>query len=409
MPRVLAALLALSLAHASGAGELAPLERVELVVTSISGCPGIAFPRASRELLIDGDRAVDRNARFWELDRPSAFERGHASRRYRIGKGVLAVDSELSPELDLETVRMRIVEPIASEYLATYLPGTRLPCERTARYTVRRREGVRADPKALARFDAALLEATELLYDGRFSEADIRLREAMSLRPEDPAPYWMMARLLYLALEGRASELSPAERIAGYEAAEAWADQAVDRAPGRSEGYLWQAIAHGRIATSAGSLRLALRGWTGGRGPSWLEATLRKAVSLPEDFRFFGFSTRGDALHALAQFYRLAPTGWYMSLVGTRGDLDRAIELSRESVALQPTRIEYRKELAVELFCRGGESDVAEAIAELETAGSIPGITRIDRIDQEHARKFLRRPPEGICYYSRDAFQESAS
>ena len=23
--------------------------------------------------------------------------------------------------------------------------------------------------------------------------------------------------------------------------------------------------------------------------------------------------------------------------------------------------------------------------------------------------EFLRRPPEGICYYSRDAFQESAS
>ena len=35
--------------------------------------------------------------------------------------------------------------------------------------------------------------------------------------------------------------------------------------------------------------------------------------------------------------------------------------------------------------------------------------TRIDRIDQQHAREFLRRPPEGICYYSRDAFQESAS
>jgi tetratricopeptide (TPR) repeat protein len=386
-----------------------PVQRVELVADSADGCPGIPFPRARRELVLNGEAAVDTAARFWELDRPAAYAQGHASRRYRIGEGVLVVDADLSPGLDLEVVRISVAEPISSEFLATYLPGTRLPCERITRYTTRRRESARADLAALARFDAALQEATELLYDADFAEGEMRLREAIGLRPDDSAPYWMMARLRYLALEGRAATLARSERIAGYEEAERWADEAVARAPGRAEGYLWQAIAHGRIATSAGSVNLAVRGWLGGRGPRWLEETMRKAVSLPEDFRFFGFSTRADALHALAQFYRLAPTDWYMRLVGTRGNLDRAIELSREAVALQPVRIEYRKELAVELLCRNTDGDAGEARTQLEALNAIPAITPLDRIDQRHAGELVDAPAAKVCGYSRDWFQEAVT
>jgi hypothetical protein len=404
--RALAALFLLPLAPVARASGEVPVERVQLVATSIEGCAGLVFPHAPRELYIDGNQAVDASARFWELDRPAAYVHGRATRRYRIGQGVLEVDAELSPDLDREVVRLSVAEPIAPEYLATYLPGTSLPCERTTTYTAERRPATRADLAALARFDAALHEATERLYDSAFAESETRLREAMGLRPADPAPYWMMARLRYLALEGRASALSRAERIAGYEEAESWADGAVARAPGRAEGYLWQAIAHGRIATSAGSVSLAVRGWVGGRGPSWLEQTMRKAVSLPEDFRFFGFSTRGDALHALAQFYRLAPTGWYMRFVGTSGDLDRAIELSREAVGLQPVRIEYRKELAVELLCRGADGDSAEARAQLSQLAALPAITAIDRIDRAHALAILHEPSSSVCHYSRDAFRE---
>jgi hypothetical protein len=408
-PRALAALVVLTLAPVARASGDVPVERVDLVATSIEGCRGVAFPRAPRELYIEGDRAVDASARFWELDRPAAYARGRATRRYRVGEGVLEVDAELSPELDREVVRLAVAEPIAPEYLATYLPGTSLPCERTTHYDAAPRPATRADLESLARFDAALQEATELLYDAEFAQGEARLREAMALRPADPAPYWMMARLRYLALEGRASALSRSERIAGYEDAELWADGAVARAPGRAEGYLWQAIAHGRIATSAGSVSLAVRGWVGGRGPSWLEQTMRKAVSLPEDFRFFGFSTRGDALHALAQFYRLAPSGWYMRFVGTSGNLERAIELSRESVALQPVRIEYRVELAVELLCRGADGDAAEARAQIESLSAIPAITPIDHIDQAHASALLREPVPNVCSYSRDAFEAAGA
>jgi hypothetical protein len=398
------ALACLALASPARAGSEVLVERVELVADSIAGCAGVPFPRAQRELRVAGELAVDASARFWQLDRPTAYANGHASRRYRIDDGVLEVDAELSPALDREIVRMRVVEPISPEFLAIYLPGTPLPCERVTHYTARRRGASRADLAALARFDVALQEATELLYDAHFDPAEARLREAMALRPDDPAPYWMMARLRYLSLEGGAASLSRSDRIAGYEEAERWADEAVARAPGRAEGYLWQAIAHGRIATSAGAVNLALRGWLGGRGPRWLEETMRKAVSLPEDFRFFGFSTRADALHALAQFYRLAPTGWYMQLVGTRGNLDRAIELSRESVALQPVRIEYRKELAVELLCRAAPGDAAEAQGQLEALQAIPAITPLDRIDQAHAEALPATPTADVCTYSRDWF-----
>ncbi|MGH7291876.1 MAG: hypothetical protein ACREJT_11740, partial [Myxococcota bacterium] len=367
------------------------------------------FPRAPRELVVSGDDAVDVAARFWVLDRPSTYAHGRASRRYRIDEGTLAVDAELSPGLDREVLRVSVAEPIAPAYLATYLPGTRLPCERITRYSAHRGEPARADLAALARFDAALQESTELLYDAHFADGEARLREAIALRPDDPAPHWMMARLRYLALEGSVASLSRRDRIAGYEEAAHWADEAVARAPGRAEGYLWQAIAHGRIATSAGSLDLAVRGWLGGRGPSWLEATMRKAVSLPEDFRFFGFSTRADALHALAQFYRLAPTGWYMALVGTRGNIDRSIELSREAVALQPVRIEYRKELAVELLCRAGSGDADEARTQVAALKAIPAITPLDTIDQAHADALLAAPQSRVCSYSRDWFQESAT
>jgi len=182
----------------------------------------------------------------------------------------------------------------------------------------------------------------------------------------------------------------------------------VQHPPDRAEGYLWQGIARGRIATTLGNLRMALDGALGERGPRWLEQTFQRAVTRPEEFRFFGFSTRADALHALAQYYRLAPDGWYMRLLGTRGDIERAIELSREAVAAQPVRIEYRAELAVELLCRNHPGDREAARAELEALLAIPAITPIDRIDHERARALLTEVPDDVCWSSRDGRLEGA-
>ena len=381
---------------------------VRLQALEVEGCPGLPFPRPRRELWVRGGQAVDADARFWTLDRPAAYTDLESFARYRMGSGVVRVESRLSPTLDSETTRIWIEQPVEPGYLAVYLPDLELPCERTTRYRVEP-AGVQAvNLDALARFDTALHEATELLYDQRFEASRQRLRGAMELRPDDPTPHWMMARLVYLELEERAGSLPPDERIRGYQAAAAFAERAIERAPDQPEGYLWQAIAHGRVLTARGTIRTALGGLVGGQGPQWLEQRLQRAVSLPESFHFFGDSTRSDALYALAQFYRLAPDAWYMALVGTRGDIDRSIELLREVGERQPTRLEYQKELAVALLCRGREEDLAEARGVLERALELPVITGIDTIDHGHAEQLLLDPPANVCGYSRDGFVEFA-
>ncbi len=409
--RLLAALMLLLpfSAHAEDGAHTENLARVDLRANSIEGCVGLPEARGERSLRISGDSVVDVDARYWTIDRPVAFKGGKGVASYRVGDGLLRVESTLSADLTEELTSIHVVREIGSEHLAIYLPGVSLPCERRTRYEVKPGEAEDGDLAQLAEFDASLHQAEELVYDQRFAEAEALLRRAMELRPQDPAPYWMMSRLRYLSTEAVADDLPASERVAAYEEAEDWADESVARAPQLAEGYLWQGIARGRIATSLGNVRLAVQGALGGRGPAWLEQTLRKAASKQDEFRFFGSSSRADALYALAQFYRLAPDSWYMTFVGTRGDLDRAIVLLRQAVELQPTRIEYRKELAVALLCRGRVEDVASARSVLQAILRLPTVTPIDRIDHEHARAMLDDGGDNICWYSRDGFQKADS
>ncbi|MFQ5514695.1 MAG: hypothetical protein ACE5FG_09670 [Myxococcota bacterium] len=401
-------LLLAALASRAGAVPREGLRHVALRATAIDGCPGIPYPRGERELFIDGDHVVDARSRFWELDRAREYRRGTAQVRYRVDTGSLLIVSELSEDLRTEKVRISIETPIEASYLRIYLNEVKLPCERHVSYDLRELGTAKADLEVLARFDALLHEATELGYNERYADVMERLRQAITLIPDDPAPYWMMARARYLELEQQAQTLSKEERMRGYEEAERWADAAVGRAPHRAEGYLWQGILRGRMATAQGNIRVALRGMLGGRGPAWLEQTLRKAVSLQEEYRFFGFSTRANALYALAQFYRLAPDAWYMAAVGTRGDIDRAVALARETVEAQPVRIEFHKELAVALLCRARPGDREEAEQHLREVLRLPAITRLDRIDQKHAHLLMRGLPN-VCWYSRDSLQETAA
>jgi hypothetical protein len=379
----LAAALAAALAPAAAAEDVA---RYELRATSIEGCPGLALPRGARELYVSGERAVDAQARFWTFDRPTDYRGGRSERRYRVGDGALRADATLAGDRSEETVRLWIERPIDARYVRAYLPDLALPCERRTRYAVEPLPPAPADLDALARFDALLLEATELQYDARFAEARARLEAASALRPQDPTPLWMLARARYLELE--AADLPAPDALAGYVEAEGWAEAAVERAPDRAEGWLWRGALRGRIATQSGDVRAALA-TLGGRGPLFVEHALQKAVSLPEDYRFFGDSTRADALHALAQYYRLAPDAWYMLALGTRGDLARAVELSAEAVRSQPVRIDYRTEHAAALLCRGGPGDVDAAHAELRAALDLPAITPVDARGHAHARQWL--------------------
>ncbi len=403
---LVAGVLAVTPPAAADEQAAAAAQGYRLEVRSIAGCEGLPFARAARELWIEDAVAVDPHARFWMLDRPAHYDAHTATTRYRVGSGAIRVDARLTRDLTEETVKIWVERPIGPAHLAAYLPRLQLPCERTVRYAVERSPSREIDLDPLIRFDANLHEATELLYDDQFRAAERKLLEARRLRPEQPASYWMMARLRYLELESLADTLSAEDRIHGYEEAERFADEAVARAPNEPEGYLWQAIARGRIVTARGNLRAALSAMVGGRGPGWIEWTLRRAVELPETFHFFGDSTRGDALYALAQFYRLAPDAWYMAALGARGDLSRSIDLLREAVSRQPERLEYRKELAIALLCRGRGDDRQTARRELEALLELPALTPIDLIDRAHAERLLAEVPANVCGYSRDGFVE---
>jgi hypothetical protein len=398
--------LLLALGAAAPLARAQPLERTRLDAETVEGCTGLPYPRAPRELWSAGDEAVDVATAFWVLDRPAHLRAGHALVHYRVGRGTLRIESQLLDGGREERVRIEEERPIEPAFRSVYLRAVELPCERRTRYAVQHLAPAEGDLAQLARFDALLLEAVELQYDSQFAPARERLEQARALRPADPTPCWLMARLVYLDLEQNAERIAAEERARRFAEVERWADLAVERAPGQAEGYLWQGVARGRIATSQGNLRIALAGAVGGRGPAWLEQTLRRAVELPDRFRFFGFSTRGDALYALAQYYRLAPEGWYMRALGTRGDHGRAVELASEAVGMQPARIEYHKELAVALLCRGGPGDAEDARRELAAVLEIPAITPLDRIDQAHARALQADVPPNICAYSRDGFVE---
>ncbi len=167
------ALLIPLLAPVSGAAsELGPVTRLELEALRVEGCAGLEIPSPGRVLLVSGVRSVDPGARFWVLDRARSYTAGRASVRYRVGDGVLRVDSELSPDATTERIRLSVAEPIGPAYRELYLPDLELPCERKVAYRVEGETAERAHLDDLARFDALLHQATELEYDQRFGEVE---------------------------------------------------------------------------------------------------------------------------------------------------------------------------------------------------------------------------------------------
>ena len=165
----------------------------------------------------------------------------------------------------------------------------------------------------------------------------------------------MRARVAYL--EGESLPAGDrAGRLAAFARAERFADEAVELAPEHGEGWLWRGIARGRITTTQAGLRRAFDVLRGERGPAWVAECFERAIALRPEYVHFGFSAAGDARAGAAQLYRLLPDGaWARRVLGVARDLDRAVVLAREALALQPIRIEYAKELGVALLCRADD------------------------------------------------------
>jgi hypothetical protein len=255
---------------------------------------------------------------------------------------------------------------------------------------------------------ALIRRATEQLYDQRFTDAEATLREAQGLAQGSDTLRWMRARVAYL--EGESLPTDDRDgRLAAFARAERFADQAVELAPAHGEGWLWRGIARGRITTTRAGLRRAIDVLRGERGPAWVADCFERAIALHPEYVHFGFSAAGDARAGAAQLYRLLPDGaWARRVLGVARDLDRAIVLAREALALQPTRIEYAKELGVALLCRAQTDDRYRTEAErvLRAAQTLPARTPYELTDRRHVQQqLLASPPASACFYSRDAWE----
>jgi len=404
------AVAACLLAGASAAA--APSLRLERSVER-SSC-GALVADFSHEFVAEGASGwVDLDARSWRVDEPAVYRRAEAGlvseERHRVGDGTLRVRVTLDPEA-ARFMAEGLAEP-AGDFvlaLAQYLPGTVLPCSAEGSLRVTKVPGSGRAPDAAARAHELERRATELLYDQRFGPADAALREAERIEPRSDTVRWMRARVAYL--EGEALPAADrGGRLEAFARAERFADEAVALAPDHGEGWLWRGIARGRITTTQAGLRSALDVLRGERGPAWVASCFERAIALEPDYAHFGFSAAGDARAGAAQLYRMLPSGaWAQPLIGVSRDLDRAVSLAREALAIQPVRLEYAKELGVALLCRaheaGREEDAQEARRVLDAALALPVRTPYERTDRRHVQELLVRPAASACSYGRDAW-----
>jgi tetratricopeptide (TPR) repeat protein len=404
----LACTLGLALAAAAPAG--ASVRWVRHVEATSCGALVADAAHEWAEAAVGGVPAfVDLDARAWRLDEPALHRRDGAAwlseERHRVGDGAVRVRIRLEPEAG------RFTAAVAPEpggdfavALAQYLPGVALPCRAEGRFSRESVAGSGRSPERAAAVHALLRRATELLYDQRFTAAEAALAEAQALAPDSDTVRWMRARVAYL--EGEALPATDRDgRLTAFARAERFADEAVALAPEHGEGWLWRGVARGRITTTQAGLRQAVGVLRGERGPRFVAECFERAIALQPEYVHFGFSAAGDARAGAAQLYRLLPA-WGRPVIGVSRDLDRAVALAREALALQPVRIEYAKELGVALLCRAATrgGDVAEARRVLRAAAALPARTPYERTDQRHVSQLLTASPEAACGYSRDAW-----
>lgn len=406
-----ALLLALLLAAPAAAAPLQVTRRADA-----HGCSGV-FADGGHAFAATDAAWVDLQARAWQLGWPVRYEAAgsdlRAEERFRLGDGAVRVVVVLSPSAG--RFRARLLAEPAGDFavaLRQYLPGVSLPCEVRGSLSTAPRQPTAHEPSADDAVAVYHLEhrATELLYDDAFGAADEALARAQVRAPSSDEVRWMRARAAYLEGESLPAA-DESGRLAAFSRAEYFADQAVALAPEHGEGWLWRAIARGRIVTTQATARTAFDALVGHRGPGWVAKCFERAITLGTTYRHFGYTARGDAMNGAAQLYRMLPKGHIVhALLGVQRDLDRSVKLALAAWHLQPVRLEYAKEAGVSLLCRGVEQgrpeDLRHGRRVLEQALQLPVRTDTERIDHRHVEQLLAGPPDRACGYSRDAWDE---
>jgi len=231
------------------------------------------------------------------------------------------------------------------------------------------------------------------------------LEAYVATHPDDPEALWRLARALYEKGELQAGVVPDAQRLPIYQRVQELSRRAQQLAPTDGQGYLWDGVGMGRVATAKGILSQLFTA-------DDIERLWLRALETPTRYASAsGNSTfPGDVYNALGQFYRLCPDWAAMKwIAGTRGDIEKSVSYNRKLVAAEPTRIEALKELGVSLLCKGYKQDDEAAKAEgrdwLRRASAIPPRFAVERIDHQQIPVILAREAEA-CGYSRDGWED---
>ncbi len=252
------------------------------------------------------------------------------------------------------------------------------------------------------------VEESERLANAGDLEGVLKTLESyVATHPDDAEALWRLSRALYEKGEVLAQSVPDKERMPMYTRAQTLAHHAREIDPENGEGWLWEGVAMGRIATASGIL--SQLSTADDIEHLWMVALSKKTKYRMES----GISSfPGDLYNALGQFYRLCPDWLAMKWIsGTRGDIDQSVHYFRLMVADDPGRLEAQKELGVALLCKGYKQDDEAAKAEgrvwLKKAEALPYSYPTDVIDHHQIPKILARESEA-CGYSRDGWEDTA-
>lgn len=233
------------------------------------------------------------------------------------------------------------------------------------------------------------------------------LEPYVAAHPDDPEALWRLARALYEKGELMSQSSTDAQRLPIYAKVQELSKRAQQLAPNDGQGYLWEGVALGRIATSKGILSQLTTA-------DDIEKLWLRALQTPTRYASAtGNSTfPGDVYNALGQFYRLCPDWTLMKWIsGTKGDIDLSVTYNRKLVTAEPQRIEALKELGVALLCKGYKQDDEAAKAEgrdwLRKAEAIPARFPTEKIDHTQIPLILQKEADA-CGYSRDGWEDTS-
>ena len=249
-------------------------------------------------------------------------------------------------------------------------------------------------------YDLELMYAEEK-YTAGLEEA----RKRLAANPTDVDLHWHVARFMFEYAEAFEKDKAAFDKLAWYEEMLAVSEKGLALDPDNTHLMFARGIANGRLGTTRGVL-----------------ASLWGAKDLERDWLHvansgFVYSSIGgnemlpcDAYLTLGIFYRLVPEWWIVQvLAGTRGDLDKSLEMTTKAVQCSPDRIGVAKEQAVTQLCIGtkrkDEAMLAKGKQSVERYMRMTPTSQNDYIDIEHGNKLLA-DPSIACEYSRDGQQE---